>query len=332
MPWNLIAWQLLGKRGIEILQRDEDEPDYYEPPAQSLWMELLAEVEKDGVGALILLDEFLMWAHGAASPDPDSARQDKGPVWYDRLKNFFQTLSQAVAGSKKSCLVVSLLATDPAKRDEVGTEILARCNAGLNRQADVQTPVDRGDFAELLRRRMFESFPKGTAECDKYVTAFWHRLQAVEPARAKVPDSKNEMMEAYPFHPDLLNRLFGKWTDLRQFQRTRGILQTFSMALREAEGWDESPLISAQVFLPRPDASDELSPALEKLANDAMNSVDEVNKPNWPGNLRTELPRALHRAEDARRLTGREIEAACAAHSSSPSPSVSRQNWANCAG
>jgi hypothetical protein len=311
MPWNLIAWQLLGKRGIEILQRNEDEPDYYEPPAQSLWMEVFAEVEKQGLGALILLDEFLMWAHGAASPDPDNTRQDKGPVWYDRLKNFFQTLAQAAAGSTKSCVVVSLLATDPAKRDDVGTEILARCNAGLNRQADVQTPVDRGDFAELLRRRMFESFPKGTAESDKYVTAFWHRLQAVEPARAKVPDSKDSIMEAYPFHPDLLNRLFGKWTELRQFQRTRGILQTFSMALREAENWDESPLISTQIFLPGPGASDEISPALEKLANDAMNSVDQVNKPNWPGNLRTEMPRARI-AQKNTTLTGREIEAACA--------------------
>ena len=275
-------------------------------------MELLAEVEKEGSGALILLDEFLMWAHGAASPDPDSARQDKGPVWYDRLKNFFQTLSQAVAVSKKSSMVVSLLATDPAKRDEVGTEILARCNGGLNRQADVQTPVDRGDFAELLRRRMFETFPKGAAECDKYVTAFWHRMQAVEPARAKIPDSRKEMMDAYPFHPDLINRLFGKWAGLQQFQRTRGILQTFSLALREAEGWDESPLISTQTFLARLDASDDISPALAKLANDAMNSVDEPNKPNWPGNLRTEMPRALM-AQKATTLSGREIEAACAA-------------------
>ncbi|MGD0265018.1 MAG: DUF499 domain-containing protein [Candidatus Methylomirabilota bacterium] len=312
MPWNLIAWQLLGEKGVDILKRDEDEPDYYEPPAQSLWMELLAEVEKEGAGALILLDEFLMWAHAAASPDPDSARQDKGPVWYDRLKNFFQTLSQAVAVSKKSSLVVSLLATDPAKRDEVGTEILARCNAGLNRQADVQTPVDRGDFAELLRRRMFDKFPKGAAECDKHVTAFWHRMQAVEPARAKIPDSKKEMMDAYPFHPDLVNRLFGKWADLRQFQRTRGILQTFSMALREAEGWDESPLVSTQVFLARPDASDDISPALAKLANDAMNSVEETSKPNWPGNLRTEMPRALI-AQKNTTLAGREIEAACSA-------------------
>jgi len=311
MPWNLIAWQLLGKKGIDILKRDEDEPDYYEPPAQSLWMELLEEVEKDGTGALILLDEFLMWAHGAASPDPDLVRQDKGPVWYDRLRNFFQTLSQATGATRKSCLVVSLLATDPAKRDEVGAEILARCNAGLNRQADVQTPVDKGDFAELLRRRMFEVFPKGAPQCDKHVTAFWHRMQAVEPARAKSPDSKKEMMDAYPFHPDLLNRLFGKWAGLRQFQRTRGILQTFSMALREAEAWDESPLISTQIFLASRGASDPLGSALAKLADDAMNSVEETNKPNWPGNLRTELPRALT-AEKTTTLIGREIEAACA--------------------
>jgi hypothetical protein len=312
MPWNLIAWQLLGKRGIEILRRAEDEPDYYEPPAQSLWMEIFEEVEKDGVGALILLDEFLMWAHGAASPDPDNLRQDKGPVWYDRLRNFFQTLSQSIVASTKSCLVVSLLATDPAKRDETGTEILARCNAGLNRQADIQTPVDRADFAELLRRRMFEDFPQGSASCDKYVTAFWHRMQAVEPVRAKIPDSKKEMMDSYPFHPDLLNRLFGKWAGLPQFQRTRGILQTFSLALREAEAWDESPLVSAQVFLARPSASDEISPALEKLANDAMNSVEQTNKPNWPGNLRTEMPRARIAQTNASTLIGREIEAACA--------------------
>ena len=311
MPWNLIAWQLLGQKGIDLLQRAEDELDYYEPPAETLWMKVIAEVEKEGVGALILLDEFLMWSHGAASPDPDNPRQDKGPVWYDRLKNFFQTLSQAVAGGKKSCLVVSLLATDPAKNDEVGREIIARCNAGLNRKADVQTPVDRGDFAELLRRRMFEAFPKGAAECDKYVTAFWHRMQDVDPARAKIPGSKKDIMDAYPFHPELLNRLFGKWSGLRQFQRTRGILQTFSMALREAESWDESPMIGAQVFLAAPDSGD-ISPAMAKLADDAMNSVDEQTKPNWPGNLRTELPRAVM-ARKTTTLASREVEAACVA-------------------
>ena len=89
MPWNLLAWQLLGEKGIEILERDETKPDHNTPPADTLWAEILHEVEKDGKGALILLDEFLMWAHDAASSGAAGATDDRGPAWYERLKNFF---------------------------------------------------------------------------------------------------------------------------------------------------------------------------------------------------------------------------------------------------
>src|SRR5437867_198734 len=120
MPWNLIAWQLLGDGGLEIIGRDEKEADYDTPPSDALWSKLLSEVERSGKGALILVDEFLMWAHDAASPDPSGMSKDRGPFWNDRLKNFFQRLAQAVEASKRSCVVVSLLATEPSKPDEVG--------------------------------------------------------------------------------------------------------------------------------------------------------------------------------------------------------------------
>src|SRR4030042_1932122 len=135
MPWNLIAWQLLGQKGLDILQRDESQPDFDTHPAATVWTKILTGVEGTGHGALILIDEFLLWAHDAASPDPAGEGRDRGPVWYDRLKNFFQQLGQAVESSRRSCLVVSLLATEPAKNDEVGKAILAACNNGLNRQA-----------------------------------------------------------------------------------------------------------------------------------------------------------------------------------------------------
>ena len=77
---------------------------------------------------MILIDEFLMWAHDAASPDPAGERRDRGPVFVDRLKNFFQQLAQAVESSWRSCLVVSLLATEPEKNDEIGKAILTACN------------------------------------------------------------------------------------------------------------------------------------------------------------------------------------------------------------
>ncbi len=312
MPWNLIAWQLLGQKGLDILQRDESAPDFDTPPADTLWSQILSEVEALGFGSLILIDEFLMWAHDAASPDSTGQRQDRGPVWYDRLKNFFQRLSQAVESSSKSCLVVSLLATDPQKSDEIGKAVLNACNNGLNRQASLQSPVEKDDLAELLRRRLFAEFPENPTDREKHIVAFWPRMKAVDGIRAKQPDSLERLKIAYPFHPDLLDRFFGKWTDLDQFQRTRGVLQTFAMALRDAEKWDESPLIGPQVFLEVP-GKDGLSEALLKLAEAAKDS-DRVRNPQWPNNLKIELPRALESQKiDAATLTGREIETACVA-------------------
>jgi len=312
MPWNLIAWQLLGQRGLDILQRDETQLDFDTPPADTLWAKILREVEAGGQGALILIDEFLMWAHDAASPDPAGERRDRGPVWYDRLKNFFQKLAQAVESSERSCLVVSLLATEPAKNDEIGKAILTACNNGLNRQASIQSPVEKDDLAELLRRRLFEKYPENEADRHKHILGFWHRLESVDKIRAKMPDSEERLKKSYPFHPDLLDRFFGKWTDLDQFQRTRGVLQTFAMALRDAEAWDDSPLIGAQVFLPAP-GQDGLSEALLKLAENAKDS-DRVKNPQWPSNLKTELPRSLEAQKaEAATLAGREIEASCVA-------------------
>ncbi len=312
MPWNLIAWQLLGEKGLEIIGRDEKEPDYDTPPSDALWSKVLAEVEKSGKGALILVDEFLMWAHDAASPDPTGMSKERGPVWNDRLKNFFQKLAQAVEASKRSSLVVSLLATEPSKNDEVGKGILDACNQGLNRQASVQSPVEKGDLAELLRRRMFEKFPESQADRHPYITAFWDRMKAIDPAQAKLPNAEEKLRDAYPFHPDLLARFFGKWTELHQFQRTRGVLQTFAAALREAEKWDTSPIIGPQVFLNTP-GNDDLSPALQKLAEVAKDSQAEKN-PQWPSNLKTELPRVVDAQKaHAGTLMGRELEAACVA-------------------
>jgi hypothetical protein len=313
MPWNLIAWQLLGQKGIDILQRDEAQRDFDTPPADTLWAEILRGVEATGQGALIMIDEFLMWAHDAASPDPTGENKDRGTFWHDRLKNFFQRLAQAVESSGQSCLVVSLLASEPSKKDDVGEAVLNACNSGLGRQASIQSPVEKDDLAELLRRRMFEKYPESIPNRYKEILAFWPRMAAVEPIRAKMPESEERLKKAYPFHPDLLDRFFGKWAELHQFQRTRGVLQTFAMALRDAEPWDESPLIGPQVFLSAPD-KEGLSEALLKIATAAMDSVTGPTQPPWPGNLRTELPKAREaQKSDAPTLTGREIEAACVA-------------------
>lgn len=308
MPWNQIAWQLLGQPGLDLIDRDESEADYDTPPTDLEWGKLIQAVEASDRGALILVDEFLMWAHDAATEDPDGTGKGRGSFWIERLKNFWQRLAQAVEGSKRSCLVVSLLATDPAKMDAIGRDVMRACNNGLNRQASRQTPVEKEDLAKLLRRRLFVKVPEDEAR-EPYVLGFWERLKSVDSVRAGVAGAMKRFVDAYPFHPDLLDRFYGKWSELDSFQRTRGILQTFALALRDADKFDESPVIGPQVFL-KPPGEEALGEALGRLAEIAQESGED--NPNWPNSLRTDLPRAKQaQAQEAATLTAREVEAAC---------------------
>jgi hypothetical protein len=87
------------------------------------------------------------------------------------------------------------------------------------------------------------------------------------------------------------------------------------MALRDAEAWDDSPVIGAQVFLPAP-GQDGLSEALLKLAENAKDS-DRVRNPQWPSNLKTELPRSLEAQKaEAATLLGEKSKQRVLLHSS----------------
>jgi len=55
--------------------------------------------------------------------------------------------------------------------------------------------------------------------------------------------AEERFVASYPFHPELIEVFYSKWTKLEGFQRTRGVLRTFALALREAERWDECPLV-----------------------------------------------------------------------------------------
>jgi len=45
--------------------------------------------------------------------------------------------------------------------------------------------------------------------------------------------AEERMLASYPFHPDLTDILHNKWANLEGFQRTRGVLRTFALALRD---------------------------------------------------------------------------------------------------
>lgn len=303
-PWSILAYQLAGDPGLALIHADHAAEERITPPAESLMAELLAWPAKEGLATLVLIDEVLIFARQKYTLDP---------AWQGILQDFFQYLTQAASKTPRCCLVASLLASDPAKNDATGMTLQSELAAIFQRQKEETIePVVKEDVAEVLKRRFFtaDSLKLSQAELKQHVVAALKGLLALdEPLRLKAADAEERFAKSYPFHPDLTEVLYSKWTSLSAFQRTRGVLRTFALALRAAEKWDSSPLIGPAVFLPAPGQTG-LSEALDELVTVANSEVIDGRRPAWTGILSHELESAREIQEEVRQLKGRELEQA----------------------
>lgn len=301
MPWSVLAWQLAGEAGLRLLKADGSERP--SPPATNVMEQLLELARQDQPAVLILFDEVLWFVRVMADLDP---------AWVGRMREFLHSLTQAVAKAPRCCLVASLLAADPRKMDELGKRISKELYDEFKRMADdgIQ-PVESHDVPEILRRRLFalESYMDQSQWPQQVMAA----LNSIETIDAYVANHRAEeekrYRDAYPFHPDLVNLFYAKWTQLEGFQQTRGILKTLATALRDAGKWDTQPIIGSQVFLAAGgDAG--LSDAARELADTAQLEQYDGRRQNWPAILEAELAHARKAQEGLGSLQGREIEQA----------------------
>ena len=305
-PWSILAFQIAGDDGLKLLHAGAKAEERDSAPAENLLAQLLEMPGKEGLGTLVLIDEVLMYAREKVALDQQ---------WRAHLVNFFQYLTQAAAKVDRCCLVASLLATDPRKSDTLGRELQAELYDIFQRQREEAVePVVKEDVAEVLRRRFFT--PESLKEKDSFhphVVAALKGIQAVDEQTAKQgAEAEERFLKSFPFHPDLTEVLYSKWTTLARFQKTRGVLRTFALALREAEKWDSSPLIGPAVFLSAPGAQG-LSEAMREMVTVADTEEWEGKKQAWTGILDGELSRAMQIQKDSAGLKFREIEQAVVA-------------------
>lgn len=303
-PWSVLAYQIAGDDGLRLLHAENRPEERDSAPAELLLTQLLEMPVKKGLGVLVLIDEVLMYAREKAGQDPRSK---------DRLVNFFQYLTQAATKVNRCCIVASLLATDPAKSDPTGRQLLSELSAIFEREREEAVePVVKEDVAEVLRRRFFtpESIKDKDAFKPHVIAALKGIADVDEQTRRQGSQAEERFLRSYPFHPDLTEVLYSKWTQLKQFQRTRGVLRTFALALRQAEKWDTSPLIGPAVFLAAPDSDGGLSDAARELVAVADTEGHEGEARVWTGILATELDIASRIQKESAGLRYREIEQA----------------------
>lgn len=302
-PWGVLAYQLAGDEGLRMLHAEDQAEERESAPAEPLLEALLRVPQAEDLATLVLLDEVLMYARGKVGIDP---------AWRGRLQDFFQCLTQAATKVDRCAIVASLLATDPGKSDELGRELTREMYSVFRREKEegVQ-PVLQEDVAEVLRRRFFS--PESLQDREGFKRHAVAAIQGIaaldEDTRKAGPSAEDRYVRSYPFHPDLTDVFYSKWTSLEGFQRTRGILRTFALALRSAEAWDDSPLVAANVFLPEPGQAG-ISEAARELTTVAATEETEGKKQEWTAILEGELGRAREVQAEFPSLAHRELEQA----------------------
>ena len=302
-PWSVLAFQLAGADGLRLIHAEGQDEERETPPAEPLMAELLSKPQQDGLSTLVLLDEVLMYLRGQAEDDSSSR---------GRLVSFFQYLTQAVVKVDRCAMVASLLASDPKKYDDFGREILRDVSEVFGRQMEEEvSPVSKEDVAEVLRRRFFK--PEAIRDPGAFrphVTSVVSNIATLDEQTQKERQSaEDRYLDSYPFHPDLTEIFYIRWTQLDGFQRTRGILRTFAIALRDAEKWDTSPLVGPNVFLNEP-GRDELVEAASELASFASVDAGTGGHQEWRPILEGELGKARSIQSEATGLRHREMEQA----------------------
>ncbi len=305
-PWSILAFQLAGEEGLRLIHAEGKDAERDTPPAEPLVVELLSKPQQDDLSTLVLLDEVLMYIRAQAENTPDSR---------GRLISFFQYLTQAVVKVDRCAMVASLLASDPRKHDAFGNELLREVSEVFGRQMEEDaSPVSKEDVAEVLRRRFFK--PESIRDPGVFrphVTAVVGSIASLDEQTRKERGSAEERyLNSYPFHPDLTEIFYTRWTQLDGFQRTRGILRTFAIALRDAEKWDTSPLVGTNVFLNEPEKND-LAEAAAELAAFASVDPEDGKHQQWRPILEGELAKVRTIQSETTGLSRREMEQAVVA-------------------
>jgi hypothetical protein len=303
-PWSILAYQIAGDDGLKLLHSKDEAEERESPPAENTLNDLLSMPGKQGMGTLILLDEVLLYAKVKIRSEPG---------WLDILTSFFQYLTQAAAKVDQCCIVVSLLSSEPKDQaDDLGKKIVSELYDIFQRQREAAVqPVEKDDVAEVLRRRLFDS--ASAQQKDSWTQHVIAALKGIAPLDEQTDKqgaaAEERYLKSYPFHPELTEVFYNKWTNIDRFQKTRGVLRTFALALREAEKWDECPLVGPAVFLSGP-KQEGLSEAARELVSIADTVVTDGQATRWTGIVENELDIVRRLQSESVGMRAREIEQA----------------------
>jgi predicted AAA+ superfamily ATPase len=251
-PWGAIAEQL----GHYELLKEHDARR--RTPGKELLHTLLGDEP-----VLILMDEVAQYVAKCVDPEEierTGASQAAARAYQTQVLAFMQELTETVKVLPQGALVVTLPSSAPY--GEEGERSLQELQKLFGRLEAVYEPVRGEEIYEVIRKRLFEDVGDPT-HARRVAQSYWdlyRRLEGEVPDAVREDSYRDKMRRAYPFHPEVIDLLFERWSTLSTFQRTRGVLRLLAEVVSDLYQREHAaPLIQpAHVNLANPDIRREL--------------------------------------------------------------------------
>ena len=235
--WGHLAYQLGGKAGYELVRADDEAGTNPGAALRSLFQQYGP--------AVVLIDEWVAYARQLR----DGGDGDRLPGGdFDTQFTFAQALTEAAASVPNVVVLVSIPASDIEVGGDRGKTALEKLKNVVTRKAAQWQPASPDESFEIVRRRLFDPIQDDKAKVrDGVIRAFseMYRHQPNDfPSGVSEAEYRRRMELSYPIHPELFDRLFGDWSSLDKFQRTRGVLRLMALAISQLwQRGDQSLLI-----------------------------------------------------------------------------------------
>ncbi|MFC1762348.1 ATP-binding protein [Planctomycetota bacterium] len=218
--WGELAWQL-GKEDGYKLVKEADET------GTSPGKDILKSLMEAHAPCVILIDELV--AYIRQFPEVGSISGGS----YDTNLSFVQSLTEATKLVPNAIVLASLPESEVEAGSQRGVAALNAMEKTFGRIQALWKPVATEEAFEIVRRRLFERVRDEEAR-DAICRAFADTYVA---EGAKMPSETQEshyydrLVQAYPIHPEVFDRLYEDWTTLEGFQRTRGVLKLMAKVI-----------------------------------------------------------------------------------------------------
>lgn len=245
--WGEIAWQLGGKDAFDMVAESDAK-------GISPGSEALATMFSALAPCMVLIDEWVAYARQMVG------KRDLPAGDFEAQASFAQALTEAARAAKQTLVVASV----PASKIEIGGDhgeyALDTLRNVFERLGTPWRPASADEGFEIVRRRLFEPITEKAlyTERDAVVDAFirmYKGSQADFPAGCAEGVYRRKLAAAYPIHPELFDRLYGEWSTLDKFQRTRGVLRLLAKVIHRLWESNDAGLLIMPSSVPMDDGA-----------------------------------------------------------------------------